>query len=438
MSRGETLACRASLLHCLDDPGSGGEPSAIEYIEDGVLVIDDGRVSEAGPAAALLPRLGEDVALTDYRGGLLVPGFIDCHVHYPQLGIVASYGEQLLEWLERYTYPAERRFAERETADRVASDFLDTMLANGTTSALVFATVHPASVEALFQAARARRLRLAAGKVLMDRNCPEDLRDGPESGYRDSRELLERWHGCDRLGYAVTPRFAPTSSPGQLSLAGRLAAEFPDAHVHTHLAEHRREVAWVAELYPEARSYLGVYDDAGLVRERSVFAHCLHLADGDHERLAETGAAIAFCPSSNLFMGSGLFDLAAARRHGVAVGLGTDIGAGTSLSLLATAADAYKALQLRGQSLSPWQSLYLATLGAARALGWQDRIGNFLPGKEADFVVLDPKATPLQRLREHAGGVADALFSLATLGDERSVIATHVLGERVWRRDESR
>lgn len=435
MSGARTRAFRASILHCLDDPGDDGHDGAIEYFADGVLVVDAGRVAELGPAEQLLPRLGEAIELTDYRGGLLLPGFIDCHVHYPQLGIVASYGEQLLDWLERYTYPAERRFADREIADQVAGEFLDEMLASGTTSALIFATVHMGSVDAIFEAARERRLRIASGKVLMDRNCPEYLRDTAESGYEESRELLQRWHGCDRLGYAITPRFAPTSSARQLGLAGRLAAEFPDTHVHTHLAENRREIEWVAKLFADIDSYLGVYRAAGLVRERSVFAHCLHLKDGDHRCMAESGAAIAFCPSSNLFMGSGLFDLARARRHRVPVGLGTDIGAGTTLSLLKTAGEAYKVLQLQGQNLSPWQAIYLATLGAARALRWDDLLGNFRRGKEADFVVVDTAATPMQRLRAaQAQDLPEALFTLVMLGDERSITATHVLGECAWRR----
>lgn len=434
----ETIrAFRASIVHCLADPGEGAPGDAVEHLPDGLLVVEDGRVGALGPAEQLLPSLGPGVQVTDYRGRLLTPGFIDCHVHYPQLGIVASWGDQLLEWLEHYTYPAERRFAERAVADRVAGEFLDLMLAAGTTSALVFPTVHAASVDAIFAAAGDRRLRLAAGKVLMDTNCPEDLRDTPETGYRESRELLERWHGHGRLGYAITPRFALTSTPRQLELAGRLAAEFPDVHVHTHLAENTREVERVAECFPQADTYLDVYRAAGLLRERAVFAHCLHLVEADYRHMAECGGAMAFCPTSNLFMGSGLFDLARAVSHGIAVGLGTDVGAGTTLNLPATAGEAYKALQLRDQSLSPWQALYLMTLGAARALGWQDAVGSFRAGREADFVVLDTAATPLQRRRSaETRTLAEDLFALMILGDERAVVATHVLGEPAWRRPE--
>lgn len=436
MSGPAVRAFRASIVHLLTDPGDGDAGSALEYFEDGLLVTEDGKVARVGPAEPLLAELinqgGDPVSVTDYSGCLLVPGFIDCHVHYPQIDMVASYGEQLLQWLERYTYPTERRYADRALADSVAGDFLDLMLAHGTTSALIFPTVHAASVDALFEAALARRLRVACGKVLMDRNCPDYLQDTAESGYAGSRELLERWHGTERLEYAITPRFAPTSSPEQLALAGRLAEEFPEVFVHTHLAENRDEVAWVAELFPDRSSYLDVYRAAGLLRERAVFAHCLHLEDDDYPLMAASGGAIAFCPTSNSFMGSGLFDLARARSHGIPVGLGTDIGAGTTLSLLGTAAEAYKVLHLRGQMLSPWQALYLATLGAARALAWDDRIGNFEAGKEADFVVLDPAAGTLQRRRTAAAeDLAELLFALLMLGDERCVRATHILGEPV-------
>ncbi len=436
MSGPAVRAFRASILHLLADPGDGDGDSALEYFEDGLLVTEDGKVARVGPAEPLLAQLGDQggdpASVTDYSGCLLTPGFIDCHVHYPQIDMVASYGEQLLQWLERYTYPTERRYADRALADRVAGDFLDLMLAHGTTSALIFPTVHATSVDALFEAALARRLRVACGKVLMDRNCPDYLRDTAESGYAESRELLERWHGTQRLEYAITPRFAPTSSPEQLALAGRLAGEFPEAFVHTHLAESREEVAWVAELFQGRRSYLDVYRAAGLLRERAVFAHCLHLEDEDYPLMAASGGAIAFCPTSNSFMGSGLFDLARARGHGIPVGLGTDIGAGTTLSLLGTAAEAYKVLHLQDQMLSPWQAMYLATLGAARALSWDERIGNFETGKEADFVVLDPAAGSLQRRRTAAAeDFAELVFALLMLGDERCVRATHILGEPV-------
>ena len=370
----------------------------------------------------------------DYRGYTIVPGFIDCHVHYPQLEVIASFGTQLLDWLESYTFPAEAAFADFEHAYERAEFFLDELLKNGTTSALVFATVHPESAEAIFQAAQRRGMRLYAGKVLMDRHCPDYLRDTPESAYADSRRLIEKWHGQDRLGYAVTPRFAPTSSAAQLEAAGRLAHEFPDVHVQTHLAENPAEVAWVAELFPEARSYLDVYDHFGLLRERSVFAHCLHLDDEDLRAMAGAGGAMAFCPSSNLFLGSGLFDLARARERDIAVGLGTDVGGGTSLSMLQTIGDGYKVLQLNGQNLHAYRALYLATLGGAEALGVADRIGNLALGKEADFVVLKSDATAMMALRNEVPlDPAQSLFVQMILGDERVVEATYLMGEMAYR-----
>lgn len=424
-------AFRSSILHCLNDPSSG--PDAVEYFADGALIVDGGRVVAAGPAGELLA--GADIEVVDWRDRLLVPGFIDCHVHYPQLDMVASYGARLLDWLERYAYPAEERFADARHAEEVAQAFVEQLLINGTTSALVFATVHPQSVEAMFAAAGKRNMRLVTGKVLMDRGCPASLRDSAESAYRDSKRLIEKWHGVGRLGYAITPRFALTSSDAQLAAAGRLAAEHPDVHVHTHLAENDDEIAAVAARFPEARSYLDVYRQAGLVRDRSVFAHCLHVDDVDREQMAAARAAAAFCPSSNLFLGSGLFDLAAMDAARVPVGLGSDVGGGTSLSALRTLGDAYKALQLKGQSLAPFRALYLATLGAARALDLDAHIGSFGIGKEADFTVLGPPDGGLcARRLAAASDPAERFFALATLSPSDAVAATYVMGECAYRR----
>ena len=423
-------AFRGTILHCLRDPGPEGDANAVECHEDGVLIIEDGRVDRIGPATSLLPALGPDVVQHDLRGSWLLPGFIDCHVHFPQTDIIAAYGTQLLDWLNTYTFPAEALLAEQAAADDMARFFIDELLRNGTTTALVFATVHAGSVDAVFTAAARMGMRLAAGKVLMDRHCPDDLRDTPETGDAESRALIERWHGQDRLSYAITPRFAPTSSPAQLQLAGQLAREFPDVLIQTHLAENTDEMDWVRDLFPDADSYLGVYRDAGLLRERAVFAHGIHLDDGDRASLASHDAAIAFCPTSNLFLGSGLFDLQSARAHGVRVGLGTDVGGGTSFSQLETASEAYKVLQLQGQSLHPYQALYLATLGGARALHLDDRIGNFTPGKEADFIVLDPASTPLlSRRMRNTRNLVDAAFVQLMLADDRAIRATYVAGE---------
>ncbi len=423
-------AFRASFLHCLADPGATSQASAYAYFDDGVLVVEDGVVVELGEAAALLPQLGNDVALQEFPDKLIVPGFIDCHVHFPQLDIIASYGEQLLDWLNRYAYPAEARFADADYAREVADVFLDELLRNGTTTALVFGTVHPHSADAIFEAAEKRSMRLIAGKVLMDRNCPQELRDDPESAYADTKKLIERWHGKGRLGYAITPRFAITSTPSQLEAAGKLAKEYPDVWIHTHLAENTDEVEEVARQFPDSKSYLDVYDRFGLLRERSVFAHCLHMSDADRKCMAEKGGAAAFCPTSNLFLGSGLFDLQSMRDAQVRCGLGTDVGGGTSLSLLRTAGEAYKVLHLQDQALPATRALYLATLGAAEALYLDDKLGNFESGKEADFVVLDPTGSVLTARRNNAAStIEEKLFALLMLADDRNVAATFISGQ---------
>jgi guanine deaminase len=428
-------AIRGEIIHFTANPAERGA-AACEHFPDGLLLIADGRILRSGPTSELQSTLPADTLPLDYRGKLILPGLIDTHVHYAQTGMIASYGEQLNTWLEKYAYPAEGRFADPAYAATCADFFCDQLLRNGTTTALAFATVHPASVDALFAAAQARRMRLIAGKVLMDRNCPDYLRDAnAAAGDAQSRALIEKWHGRDRLAYAVTPRFAPTSTPEQLRRAGQLFAEtnIPGLYLQSHVAEQRAEVTWVAQLYPEARSYLDVYERHGLLGTRSLFAHCIWLDDADRRHMAAHGAAMSFCPTSNLFLGSGLFDLAAAQALGLRVGLGSDVGAGTSFSLLQTLNEAYKVLQLAGQTLPPEQGFYLATLGGARALYLDDVLGNFTPGREADFVVLDPQATPLLAYRmAQATTLSERLFVLMMLGDDRCVAATHLLGEQAW------
>jgi len=342
---------------------------------------------------------------------------------------LASYGAQLLDWLNKYAYAEEARFIDKAHAAEVAGVFLDELLDNGTTTALVFATVFSQSVDAIFEAAGERNMRLIAGKVLMDRNCPPGLSDDAETAYADSRALIERWHGKDRLGYAITPRFALTSSAEQMRAAGQLATEYPDTWVHTHLAENTDEVEEIARLFPDSRSYLDVYDRFGLVRERSIFAHCLYLDEADRELMGAKGGAAAFCPTSNLFLGSGLFDLRSISGAGIPVGLATDVGGGTSLSMLRTMSEAYKVLHLQDQRLPASRALYLATLGAARALHIDEHVGNFANGKEADFVVLDPGASSLMARRSRtASTVEELLFSLMFLGDDRHIGGTYLQG----------
>jgi guanine deaminase len=427
---GGLTAHRAALLHFLADPGDNDTPAAYEYFADGVLLVDAGRIVRAGPASALLPTLPPSTPVIEHHNKLIIPGFIDTHIHYPQTDVIASAGKQLLDWLENYTFPAERKFADAVHGNAVAEFFCDELLRNGTTTALVFSTVHKASAEAFFTVAAKRKLRMITGKVLMDRNCPDYLSDCPQSAYDDSRALIEKWHGIDRLGYAITPRFAITSTEAQLDAIARLAQEHPDVYIQSHLAENLDEVAWVSQLFPQSRSYLDVYDRYGLLRDRAIYAHCIHLDDADMNRMAASGAAAAFCPTSNLYLGSGLFDITRADAAGMGFSIATDVGGGTSFSMLRTMGDAYKVAQLGRHSLTPLRAFYLATLAGARTLNLDDRIGSFAPGREADFVVLDPYATPLTARRStSANNLTELLRVLITLGDDRAIAQTYILGQ---------
>ncbi len=415
---------RGTLVDFTGNPRT--QPAALRHVEDGLLLVDEGRIVSAGPFAET-----PGVEVKDYSGRLLMPGFIDAHVHSAQTDVIASHGDNLLDWLDRHTFPAEARFADEAHARQASEYFLDELLQHGTTTAAVFPSVHPESVDAFFKAAEKRGLRMVAGKVMMDRNCPEAVRDEAESSYRDSQALIRRWHGHGRLSYAVTPRFAPTSTERQLELAGRLAQENPGVLLQTHLSENEEEVRWVAELFPWAHSYVEVYERYGMIRRGALFAHCLHLNGAEWERLAQAGATAVHCPSSNLFLGSGLFDFATARRVGATVALGSDVGGGTSFSMLRTMHEAQKVAQMRRLPFDALDGFYLATLGGARALGMEERIGSFEPGREADFVVLRMDATPLLARRMLlAETLSQRLFLLMTLGDERTVEATYIMGNQ--------
>ncbi len=422
-----THLIRASFLHCLGDPARQGN-SAVNYIEDGACrVSEDGCICEFGEAKSLSTHPGEPVL--DYREKLIVPGFVDTHTHYPQVDVIASYGARLLDWLETYTFPCEAEFGDAAHARETATFFLRELISNGTTTALVFGTSHTASIDAFFEVAQQQNLRMVAGKVMMDRNAPESILDTASSSYKDSKALIERWHGVDRLGYAVTPRFAPTSTREQLDTAGKLLQQYPDVHLHTHLSENLEECAWVSELFPEACDYLDVYEQSGLVRKRSVFAHGIHLTDREWSSLSSNNAAIAHCAMSNLCIGSGLFNYARAVKENVTVGLGTDVGGGDSFSMLRTCNETYKVQQLQRNKISPASLLYLSTLGGARALDLDTHIGNFIVGKEADMVVLNEQATPiLARKTQHASTWEERLFALLMLGDDRAVFETLILG----------
>ena len=403
------------------------------YDADGLLVVGPDAsgqrvVRAAGDHAALIGNY-PGVGVEDLRGKLIAPGFIDMHVHYPQTDVIGAPAAGLLPWLENYTFPHESRFHEPLHAREVAAFFLDELARNGVTTALTFATSHPASVDAMFEAARARGLRFITGKVLQDRHSPDGVRDDTERSLIDTEALIQRWHGVDRLGYAITPRFAPTSTHEQLRGAGELAARYPDVWIQSHVAENRDEIRWARELFPAARSYLGVYDDFGLMRERAVYAHCIHFDDDDRALMRDTGAVAAVSPTSNLFLGSGFFDYASADRVGFGYGLASDVGGGTSFSPFHTMLAAYyvgrEGQTKQGLSLSPQQLWWQHTAGAAKALGLAGVVGNLQPGCEADFVVLNPRATPLlERKTCQARSLDELLFALIVLGDDRVVQET--------------
>jgi len=428
-------AFRASILHFMADPAF--HPGAHAWHEDGLLVISDGRVQAAGDYAQLKDTLPPETQVRDYRGKIIMPGFIDTHIHYPQTDMIASPAPGLLPWLDTYTFPTERQFKDPAHAGEVADFFVKELLRCGTTTAMVYCTVHPESVDAFFGAAEARNLRMAAGKVMMDRHCPGFLQDTAETGARESEELIHRWHNKGRNMYALTPRFAPTSTEDQMQMCGELARAYPDTYVQTHVAENTDEVAWVKSLFPDARSYLDVYDKYGLLRERSMYAHCIWLDDEDRARMAATGAAVSMCATSNLFLGSGLFDFAAADRQHVALSLATDVGGGTSFSMLQTMNETYKVARMGGIYLPALRMFYMATLGGARSMQLEGTVGNFTPGAEADFIVVDPKATPLlERRTTRCDSLEELLFALALLGDDRAIAATYAAGVQVHLRGE--
>lgn len=425
-------AYRAKLLTFVGDPATTAGGACFE--EDGLLIVDDDRVVAAGSYATLRAQLTPDTTLVEWPGKLITPGFIDTHVHYPQTEMIASPAAGLLPWLDTYTFPTERSFADPAHAAEVAEFFLDQLLACGTTTALVYCTVHPGSADALFGASEARNLRMVAGKVLMDRNCPEFLRDTAQSGYDDSAALIERWHKRGRQLYALTPRFAPTSTPEQLEACGALARLHPDVFIQSHASENTDEVKWVAELFPGHRSYLDVYEHYGLLRRRAVYGHCIYLDDRDRARMAETGAVASHCPTSNLFLGSGLFDFEKAGQARMPVTLGTDVGGGTSFSMLQTMNEAHKVARMTGHHLTAARMFWLATAGAAQALGLEETVGTLRPGSEADFIVLDPEATPLLARRTAlAQSPEEWLFAFAMLGDDRAVLETYAAGRQVHR-----
>ncbi len=441
-ARPALTAVRGPALTFTGDPFQDGLERTMAYESDAIVAMADGRITHFGPAEVVRPQLPRGTELDDYGAdSLILAGFVDCHVHYPQTQIIGARGRQLLDWLDRYTYAAEQRYADKTHAAEAARVYLRESLRNGITTAAVYATVHPQSVDAFFEQAEPLGVRMISGKVLMNRNAPPGLLDTTQAGYDDSKALIGKWHGRGRLLYAITPRFAATSTPDQLEVCGALKAEFPDCFVQSHVSENRGEVAWVKELFPKRAGYLDVYAHHGLLGRRTIYGHGIHLTEEELQVAHETGTAIAHCPTSNLFLGSGSFHLGNAKKKArpVRVGLATDLGAGTSFSMLQTLNEAYKVAQTCGYSLAAGHAFYLATRGGAQALYLDDAIGSIAAGMEGDLVVLDLKSTPLIAYRmKHTQDLDEALFIQMTLGDDRAVRATYVAGKCVYERPEQR
>lgn len=426
-----TTLIRGRLLSFNRAPMSIDDGAAYSYESDGALLVEGGQITASGGYAAVKAGAPEGVAEIDHRPHLIVPGFIDTHLHFPQMQVMASYAANLLEWLNTYTFPEECRFVETAHAERIASRFFDEMVRHGTTTATAYCSVHKASADAFFAEALRRDMRMVAGKVMMDRNAPQGLLDTPEMSYDETRAVIRDWHGKGRNHVAITPRFAITSTPEQMDVARSLVREFPELHVQTHLSENRDEIAFTCELYPEAKDYTDVYARYGLLGRKSLFGHCIHLSEREADAMSETGSVAVFCPTSNLFLGSGLFPLRALTRRDkpVRTSVASDIGGGTSYSMLKTLDEAYKILQLQGERLNPFDSFFMMTRGNAEALSLVDRIGTLDPGTDADFVVLDMAATPAMALRaEVVNSLADELFLLQTMGDDRAIVETYVTG----------
>jgi guanine deaminase len=440
MTRHEGVtALRGPALTFTGDPFLVGKQRAVRHETDALIVIENGTITAFGPYDTTRDALPRDTAVTRFgNDSLILPGFIDTHTHYAQTQMIGAHSTHLLEWLDTYTFVAEQQFANRDHANEVAKIFLTELLRAGTTTAAVYCTVFPQSVDAFFEESERLNTRMIAGKVLMDRNAPGPLRDSAKRGYDESKELIQRWHGKGRQLYAVTPRFAATSTPEQMEMAGALWKEHPGTYLQSHVCENREEIAWVKALFPDRKSYLDVYDHYGQLGPRSVYGHAVWFDESDFQRCHDRGAAIAHCPTSNLFLGSGLFKMHEAKheKRPVRVGLGTDLGAGTSFSQLATMNEAYKVAQLHGHAVSSVHAFYLATRGSAHALYLDDTIGSIALGYEADLIVLDLHSTPIIDYRmKYCRNLEELLFIQLVLGDDRAIRATYVAGQLRHERD---
>lgn len=431
-------AIRGPVLTFTGDPFKQAPDEVMVYEPDGIVAFGGGKITHFGSAEVIEKQLPPDIEITNYGpDSLISAGFLDSHVHFPQTPMIGAFGEQLLDWLNTYTFPMERRYADKTFASAVAKMFLNECLKNGITTSCVYCTVYPQSVDALFEEADRLGMRIAGGKVMMDRNAPDYLLDTAQTSYEESKALIEKWHGHNRIMYAITPRFAPTSSPEQLAVAGALWDEYPDCYMQTHIAENLEEIEWVKSLFPERKGYLDVYDHYGLCRPRAVFGHGIHLTEDELCTMHQTGSAIAHCPTSNFFLGSGFFNARRAMQEErpVRVGIGTDLGAGTSFSMLTTLNEAYKAAQLNDYALTAAQAYYMATRGTAQAMYIDDKVGSIAPGMEADIVVLDMKSTPIIDYRmQFVKDIHEALFVQMTLGDDRAIQATYIAGIKRYSR----
>lgn len=433
------IGYRGQILYFTENPVF--HKNAYQYHKDGVLYVQNGKILEAGDYASLKEKYTGDITIVDYSGKLITPGFIDAHAHFAQMEMVASYGDQLVDWLEKYTIPTERKFSDYAYAFKIANLFIDELINNGTTTAQVFATIAPQSADALFAAAKARNIRMIAGSAFMDKNTPNYASITPEQAYANTKSLIDKWNNKGRLNYAVTPRSAYLVSEKEMAVATRLLKEYPGIHFQTHLAENIQSVEMVQKMFPGKGDYLDVYNVYGLVTKHSTFAHSIWIDDKDFKLLAQKEAAAVFCPTSNLFLGSGLFNIGLANKYHTKVALGTDYAAGTTLSIPQTMNEAYKVTQLRKafvknpdevKPLDPFENYYLATLGGARALNLDQYIGNFLPGKEADFVVLNLQSTPILSLRtSHSKTLRDTLFAIEIIADDRTIEHTYIMGEKL-------
>lgn len=420
---------RGRLLSFTNAPQSPDDDASYDYVEDGAILVRDGQIVASGDHTDIAALASEGCAIDDHRPALLLAGLIDTHIHYPQMQVIGSWGAQLLDWLNTYTFVEELRFDDDRHAKHIAGRFFDELVRYGTTTAVAYCSVHRQSAEAFFEEAERRNMCMIGGKVMMDRNAPEGLRDTPKTGYDDSKALIAAWHGRGRSHYAVTPRFAITSTPEQMEMATALVNEHPDCYMQTHLSENKDEIEFAGKLYPDAADYTGIYEHYGLLGEKSLFGHSIHLSDRERAVMAETGSVAVFCPTSNLFLGSGLFDKDGLDSAGVRTAVATDVGGGTSYSMLKTLDEGYKILQLRGQKLTPLYSFYWMTLGNARALSLDDRIGTLEAGSDADIVVLDSRATLAMALRmDAANTLSEELFVLQTMGDDRAIKETYIAG----------